>query len=149
MILFFFIWRTETMFCPVGQSFHSWAAPCLAICPRWEAPRCLQAKAPAGLSCGLADKKVPVTHILGRCRRISSSLREKRACGRWPLIREVISWLFPKEKHVPSRTKGGLGWKGGKRVIALCYKKQCLQWDPDFWRLFLKLVFGRWFIHCL
>lgn len=42
------------------------------------------------------------TRPLSSADRVSNSRREKRACGKWLLIREEISWLFPKEKHVPS-----------------------------------------------
>lgn len=158
------------MFYPAGQSIRSWAAPCLATPPRWEALPYLHIREPAGPSCRIVDKQVPVTHKkLGRCLGvmvfvkttkicwgrgkqqqlrnsakhtspcsgvINTSVEQvlwvqlavppnhwgKRACVRWLLTREEINWLFLKEKHVTSRTKGGLGWKGGKRVITLCYK---------------------------
>lgn len=62
------------------------------------------------------------TSLLSSASRVSSSLRRRRACSRWLLIKEAMSLLFPKEKYVPSRTKGILNWKGEKRVIVLCYK---------------------------
>lgn len=39
----------------------------------------------------------------------STAQRGRRACDRWMAVREKISWVLPKQKHVSSRTKRGLG----------------------------------------
>lgn len=62
------------------------------------------------------------TSPLSSASLVSSSLRGNRACSRWLLIREAMSLLVPKEKYMPSRTKGILSWKGEKRVIVLWCK---------------------------